>query len=283
MVPEKICVVCGNTYKPTSRKHAETSLYCSRKCKGIASRHYRKCPACGKEFYGYNKGALYCSRECSAKGRRIREEKQCLICGESFYPEYNDQKTCSVECANQYQGRRKLEFVCEECGRIFKWSPSRARVPHRIRFCSVECRNKSWERDGWKKLREMNAIQQTHNPTKLELLGYSLLDKLGIDYIKQFEVKDKFLVDAFIPEYKIVIQFDGDYWHGNPRKYPVLTERQKKQVKRDRAQDAYLISCGYRVIRIWESDLKTDSDILRRCIDEVLQEMRHTGASDHIF
>jgi len=81
----------------------------------------------------------------------------------------------------------------------------------------------------------------------------------------------------------IVIQFDGDYWHGNPRKYPVLTERQKKQVKRDRAQDAYLISCGYRVIRIWESDLKTDSGILRRRIDEVLQEMRHTGASDHIF
>lgn len=54
-------------------------------------------------------------------------------------------------------------------------------------------------------------------------------------------------------------------------------------MKRDRAQDAYLISCGYRVIRIWESDLKTDSDILRRRIDEVLQEMRHTGASDHIF
>jgi very-short-patch-repair endonuclease len=59
-----------------------------------------------------------------------------------------------------------------------------------------------------------------------------------------------------------VVQFDGDYWHGNPAKYPNPTSRQKKCMALDRSQDAYLRACGYEVVRVWESELRTDPNVL---------------------
>jgi very-short-patch-repair endonuclease len=104
----------------------------------------------------------------------------------------------------------------------------------------------------------MNAIQQTMTPNKLETLGYSILDESKIDYIKQHLMFNKFCVDAYIPSKNIVVQFDGDYWHGNPNKFAHLDSRQKKRQNLDKSQDAYFKKCDVKVCRIWESDLVKD-------------------------
>lgn len=97
--------------------------------------------------------------------------------------------------------------------------------------------------------------QSRKNPSKLELRCAEYLAQLGIDYEHQAIIKDKFVVDFRMGN--IILQCDGDYWHGHKRFEP-LTERQLKQQKRDAAQDKYLQACGYTVIRIWESDLTMD-------------------------
>jgi very-short-patch-repair endonuclease len=79
---------------------------------------------------------------------------------------------------------------------------------------------------------------------------------LGLDYEHQAIIKDKFVVDFRLGN--IILQCDGDYWHGHKRFEP-LTERQLKQQKRDAAQDKYLQACGYTVIRVWECDMSLET------------------------
>lgn len=93
---------------------------------------------------------------------------------------------------------------------------------------------------------------QKGHPTKLEIRLQSFLDKLGIEYEPYAIIKKNFVVDIRIGT--LVIEADGDYWHGHPSREP-LTKRQKKQQARDKARNKYLTKCGYTVVRIWESDM----------------------------
>ena len=94
------CEVCG---KPISQKctTAWQKSTCSRTCeielsnrgrKTSASKSYKVCKACGKEFIPKSARDLYC------KGPHIR---QCAVCGKDY--EYNPKRkdaanTCSKEC-----------------------------------------------------------------------------------------------------------------------------------------------------------------------------------------
>jgi very-short-patch-repair endonuclease len=103
-----------------------------------------------------------------------------------------------------------------------------------------------------RKFMEGHSRLRKDKPTKLEDKLCKILSDLHLEFEPQAIIKDKFIVDIRIG--KIIIQADGDYWHGHPRFEP-LTDRQKAQQKRDKAQDKYLVACGYTVIRIWESDM----------------------------
>lgn len=102
------------------------------------------------------------------------------------------------------------------------------------------------------KLAEGHARLQRDKPSGLETKLRALLTDFGVAFEFSVSLKPKFVVDIRIDS--IIIEADGDYWHGHPRFEP-LTERQQAQQKRDRARDKYLIACGYTVIRIWESDM----------------------------
>lgn len=106
----------------------------------------------------------------------------------------------------------------------------------------------------------LNALQQRQAPNKVERAGYALLDRLGVPYERQYLIADKFCVDAYIPSARLVVQFDGDYWHGNPALYPTLDARQRKRMQLDRSQDAYMASCTYRVVRFWASTLAAEPE-----------------------
>ena len=106
----------------------------------------------------------------------------------------------------------------------------------------------------------MNAAQATAKTNSFEIKCYAMLDRVGIVYEKQKLIGDKFCVDAFSETLGLVIQFDGDYWHGNPDKFPIPSARQQKRIKLDASQDAYMRACGYDVLRIWESDAKKHPD-----------------------
>jgi DNA mismatch endonuclease (patch repair protein) len=74
---------------------------------------------------------------------------------------------------------------------------------------------------------------------------------------------------------KVAVFVDGDFWHGNPdewrrRGYDSMeaqfpaskrdhwTTKLKRNVERDAEVNAALRQQGWRVVRVWESDLQTD-------------------------
>jgi G:T-mismatch repair DNA endonuclease (very short patch repair protein) len=105
------------------------------------------------------------------------------------------------------------------------------------------------------KLMEGQQRLQRNKPSKLEHRLRAILDSLGIQHEPSALIKPNFVVDIRIGS--LILQADGEYWHGHPRFEP-LTERQQKQRARDAAQDTYLRACGYTVVRIWERDVTTE-------------------------
>jgi len=223
-------ITCAGCGKVTSKRLRPTQRYCS----------------------------LACYRRSSRPQRKNGQEGACQLCGKPFYLPHNRLEQanayfCCVSHANTWQGRNKTSHTCKICGKVFMWSPSR-HEHYNILYCSLACRDADPDRKV--QLRRMNAKQLAMHPNNLELLGYGLLDGLGIPYERQRLIGDKFCVDAFVPSLNLVIQFDGDYWHGNSQRFPEPSARQRSRMRLDNSQDAYMTACGYRVIRVWEHDIK---------------------------
>jgi very-short-patch-repair endonuclease len=95
--------------------------------------------------------------------------------------------------------------------------------------------------------------------TKIEVKVQDFLKTLGIEffthqYIK--EISHAYQCDILIPSTKTIIECDGDYWHGNTDKYPILEVFQLKQREEDKIRTKELIEKGYRVLRLWEHEIK---------------------------
>lgn len=253
------CKTCHSQfYVPKNRfeKMKYPVKYCSKKCmyEGLKIRNI--CKTCGKEFWKPSRGIRpYCSHICSAIGRRLGELVKCEWCGKEVYKPQclfisHKNHFCSIVCANKFQGRNKLKYNCKICGKLFEWSKSRIQTNNPT-YCSIECRNQC---DEWRQnacIKANVAQQEKKGLNKLEITGRHILEELhlknGIDFQEQVLMAKKFLVDVVILGKKIVIQWDGDYWHS-------LAKRKRL----DRSQDAYLNKLGYSVLRFRQSDLQTN-------------------------
>jgi len=64
---------------------------------------------------------------------------------------------------------------------------------------------------------------------------------------------------------KLILEFHGDYYHCNPRKFtdpnwmnPTLKMTAGQKWKYDRRRMACFLNLGFRVLVVWESDWKTN-------------------------
>ena len=95
-----------------------------------------------------------------------------------------------------------------------------------------------------------------------ELNFVSKPHQIVIDYLKEknkvFEVNKpigNYSADILMD--KIVIEINGNYWHANPTIYKDnLNSTQKANVKRDKLKKKFLESQGYKIIYIWEEEIK---------------------------
>jgi len=100
-------------------------------------------------------------------------------------------------------------------------------------------------------------------PTKdtlIELKIQGFLQQLKIECIKHKyigEILHGYQCDIFIPSMNLIIECDGDYWHGNKNnpRYKILNEFQIKKQRIDNLRTKELLERGFKVIRLWESDI----------------------------
>lgn len=76
------------------------------------------------------------------------------------------------------------------------------------------------------------------------------------DQLKSFDIKFEeqkpimgghFIVDFYLPEYRLVIECNGEYWHSLP-----------DRIKRDRELEEYVKIRGRDILWLWENDIKDD-------------------------
>lgn len=109
------------------------------------------------------------------------------------------------------------------------------------------------------------------------LIQHEWLDYLKIPNLwreKYIKIEEKgFYCDALDEENKTIYEFNGDFYHGNPKKYKAEDLNVKTKIKfgelyqRTLAKEAALKSAGYKIVSIWESEWK---DLKKSLIAEPL-------------
>lgn len=93
--------------------------------------------------------------------------------------------------------------------------------------------------------------------SKGELIFEAWLRAIGVQVEAQFQLGYKFY-DFKVKDENVLIEYDGDFYHCNPKLYPNGPESkmQAMNVKNDEYKNKLARSNGYKLFRIWESDFK---------------------------
>jgi len=102
--------------------------------------------------------------------------------------------------------------------------------------------------------------------TKPELKMKEILNELNIPFEHQYRLKG-YSFDFYISNSNILVEVDGDYWHGNPKKFSKLNERQKEIKQRDFIKNKVAKDSGFVLLRFWEDDILNNAE-------EVKNELR---------
>lgn len=126
-----------------------------------------------------------------------------------------------------------------------------------------------------KEQRSYNMSRVRSSGTKLEQRFFKLLDDNGIDYSMHPKIFGK--PDCQIGD-RLLVFIDSDFWHGwyfkrwkdrLPQEYWV--EKIERNMKRDVKKFRILRGNGYKVLRIWDHNLKDPKKIIER-INSVLAD-----------
>lgn len=118
--------------------------------------------------------------------------------------------------------------------------------------------------------------------TKPEILVRKFLYSKGI----RFRLHDKKLPgkpDIKVPKFKVVVFINGCFWHGHKScKIYVMPKTNKtfwyskieNNINRDRKNKSKLKRLGWKVITVWECDLKTKKreSTLQRLVNNILEK-----------
>ena len=127
-----------------------------------------------------------------------------------------------------------------------------------------------------KATRSYNMIRIRNKDTKPEILVRKFLFANGFRY-RLNEKKLPGKPDIVLPKYKTVIFVNGCFWHGHENckyfKLPATRtewwkEKIEGNIKNDRIKHELLIEAGYKVMVVWECEVKNKS-IFDRIINEI--------------
>ena len=250
-----------------------------------------KCPYCDERFETYN-GLCKHILKYKAHGSKITKEQ--LL---TDFKYGGIRPTCKCGCGGytniRYDGGAHFqEYVIGHHNRVHNnWGHN-----EKAKLNSAETRRKQYasgERVQWNKGKkwvetydeeEIKRLTKIHRDKIYRMLNeteFSLSSKvekefiescivpLGIEFKTQYYLKDMHhYCDVYIPSQNTIIEFQGDYWHGNPKKYlrEELSPYQLDKVKKDEMLREYCKNKGIALIEVWESEYNKDKDGIRSII-----------------
>lgn len=143
-------------------------------------------------------------------------------------------------------------------------------------------RRREWAKakygDAWelkKKSRlEENAAKMRKSMTAPEREMAAFLKELGIDFEPQIVIGE-YIYDFHLPEHGILIEVDGDYYHGNPAKYDEedLNALQRKNKRTDLKKNMLAGGLKYKLLRFWEMDINENAESVKEQIKRHIDEL----------
>lgn len=235
------CPVC-NKIEMLTKSEVKNKKFCSLKCLGlyktIENSEELKCDYCGKKFLKrksliskHNFCTKKCSEKQSSKNNNKKVYKKCIICDKEFLVGRNRKniaKTCSKECHYEY----------------IKDISNNGHMAERLKKNGIK-----------------TVLNQKKNKTLPEIMVEEYFNNNGIRFESQKLMYNKFIVDFYLPEYDMVIEVFGDYWHCNPSKYGYEEGKKEpnkyqiRQMSKDKARKNYLTKCGHKFVILWEDDI----------------------------
>lgn len=182
---------------------------------------------------------------------------RCVVCKKS----HKNKKYCSHKCRNIGAGNKLRSFNKARVGKKYedffgkklaektKEKISKTTRKHSLRVGRIPPSRKGIKStmplEFFRRIGALSVLSQDKKkkPTSIEKKVYEYLTLKGVVFKKQHLIKH-FIVDAYIPSLNLVIEADGEYWHSL-----------EKNIKRDRAKSAYLLKCGYELLRLKESEI----------------------------
>lgn len=248
----------------------------------------RTCKLCGKQICDTNKSG-YCGncyrhfrmfgKNNPFYGKTHTEEtinilkKKCKIASETMWKDadYRNKVLSAVTGL-----KRTDEF--KELQKIHAIEQFKDIKQHEIRSETMK--------NSWQSGKIISTNKQSINSSKQEVEFIYLLcnsiyvkQKHVIKYINEKTKRKKHLFpDGFIEELNIVIEFNGSYWHADPRKYLDENEivHHKKTVKEIRNNDNNKLNIykqlGYTCITVWSDDFVQNKE---KCVSETLKQIEY--------
>src|ERR1035437_5387035 len=174
------------------------------------------------------------------------------------------QKTINTKL--QFTDEKKLEIIEKYKQTISEWSEEKRDEIYK--------KVSDYQKNKWNLLskEEKNLLMKrlhNGNKSKLEERVQQILNEWSISYIRQFSFNKLYLYDFFFVKSNIILEVNGDFWHGNPmfydkndivklpgNKITLAKDIWKKDLKKRKSAEKK----GYKIVHIWEYEIKKLND-----------------------
>lgn len=234
---------------------------------------YHKCPTCNQLISTKSKDKLICCRNHINKINNNNDCKSCSLKkqhgeGNPFYGKKHTKKS-KKKISKSRKGKSK--------------GKSNAMSNPDYRKKAINRIKEKWNNGEMEHVRKImsETMKQTIRDGKIKGFIKSkaeeniklIIEKYGYKVIPSYRVDTK-ICDLYIEKLNLIIEYNGDYWHCNPKKYEKDYFNSKKSKfawelwEYDKSKVDLIKSYGYNIEVVWECDFNTDNKIIETILDK---------------
>ena len=122
-----------------------------------------------------------------------------------------------------------------------------------------------------------NPLIKFYSYGEKEVLSYisSIYD--GVILENDRSVIHPYELDIYLPDLRLAVEYNGDYWHANPKYYSedhIIGEVSAKEVrKKDKQKINCCIKAGIELLVIWEDDWINRQDVVKQELLDIITEL----------
>lgn len=240
------CLNCDSNFDRL--KNRKTNIYCSRKCGDV----YKKNNQIG--IHDSKNRVLNFSNETKIKhtiiAKKLWESKDFRKKVKEGQLRKSKELGHWFGCDNISIEKRKITNLKKYGVEYAGWNVKKLRNKAE-NTCLKRYGKHSWE----------IAQKSCGKVSKIEKICEEILLKNNFKFKKQYkifydEVNFKYKkYDFFLIHEKVLIEVDGDYWHGNPILFKFLNKTQLKNIKNDKFKNNLASKNDFKLIRFWENEV----------------------------